>query len=75
MNIWDEVITINLHSVYLCTRAALRGMLRRKFGRVVSTEVGRRAGQQQRPSQLRRLQGRHRWVPQIGGGVDSRRSN
>ncbi len=40
--IWDEVLTVNLRSVYLCTRAALRGMLRRKFGRVVS--IGSVAG-------------------------------
>ncbi len=33
---WDDVIRTNLRSVYLCTRAALRGMLRAKWGRVVS---------------------------------------
>jgi 3-oxoacyl-[acyl-carrier protein] reductase len=33
---WDEVITTNLRSVYLCSKAALRGMLRAKWGRVIS---------------------------------------
>jgi 3-oxoacyl-[acyl-carrier protein] reductase len=33
---WDEVIQTNLRSVYLCTRAAMRGMLRQKWGRIIS---------------------------------------
>jgi 3-oxoacyl-[acyl-carrier protein] reductase len=33
---WDDVIETNLRSVYLCTRAALRPMLRARWGRVVS---------------------------------------
>ena len=33
---WDEVIATNLRSVYLCTRAALRSMLRARWGRVIS---------------------------------------
>lgn len=33
---FDEVISTNLRSVYLCTKAALRGMLRVKWGRVIS---------------------------------------
>lgn len=33
---FDEVIATNLRSVYLCTKAALRGMLRAKWGRVIS---------------------------------------
>ena len=33
---WDEVITTNLRSVYLCSKAALRGMLRAKWGRIIS---------------------------------------
>ena len=47
--VWDEVLTVNLRSVYLCTRAALRGMLRRKFGRVVS--IGSVAGLAGNPGQ------------------------
>jgi 3-oxoacyl-[acyl-carrier protein] reductase len=34
--VWDEVIQTNLRSVYLCTRAAMRGMLRLKWGRIIS---------------------------------------
>jgi 3-oxoacyl-[acyl-carrier protein] reductase len=33
---FDEVIAVNLRSVYLCTRAALRGMMRAKWGRIIS---------------------------------------
>ncbi len=33
---WDEVIATNLRSVYLCSKAALRGMLRAKWGRIIS---------------------------------------
>ncbi len=33
---WDRLIRINLKSVYLCSKAALRGMLRARWGRVVS---------------------------------------
>ncbi|MEA3511521.1 MAG: 3-oxoacyl-ACP reductase family protein, partial [Actinomycetota bacterium] len=33
---WDEVIETNLRSVYLCSRAAMRGMLRSKWGRIIS---------------------------------------
>ncbi len=33
---WDAVLSTNLRSVFLCTRAALRGMLRSRWGRIVS---------------------------------------
>ena len=33
---WDDVIQTNLRSVYLCTRTAMRGMLRLKWGRIIS---------------------------------------
>lgn len=33
---WDNVITTNLRSVYLCTKAALRSMIRAKGGRVIN---------------------------------------
>jgi len=33
---FDEVVATNLRSVFLCTKAAMRGMLRAKWGRVVS---------------------------------------
>ena len=34
---WDEMIAVNLRSVFLCTRAVLPGMIARKFGRIIST--------------------------------------
>ncbi len=33
---WDKVITVDLKSVFLCTRAALRHMIRQRSGRVIS---------------------------------------
>ena len=33
---WDQMIAINLRSVFLCTRAVLPGMIERKFGRIIS---------------------------------------
>ena len=33
---WDDVLAINLRSVFLCTKAALRPMLKGRWGRVVS---------------------------------------
>jgi 3-oxoacyl-[acyl-carrier protein] reductase len=33
---FDEVLATNLRSAYLCTRAAMRGMLKSKWGRVIS---------------------------------------
>lgn len=33
---WDQVIAINLKATFLLTRTALRGMMRRRFGRVIA---------------------------------------
>ena len=33
---WDRLLEINLKSVYLCSKAVLRGMLRARWGRIVS---------------------------------------
>lgn len=33
---FDEVIAINLRSVFLCTKTAMRGMLRARWGRIIS---------------------------------------
>jgi 3-oxoacyl-[acyl-carrier protein] reductase len=42
---WDAVLTTNLRSAYLCTRTALRAMLKARWGRVVSvTSVAGLAG-------------------------------
>ena len=46
---WDIVLHTNLKSAYLCSRAALRGMLRARWGRIVSVSsviaLGGNAGQ------------------------------
>ena len=33
---WDKVLTINLKSVFLCTRAAVKSMLKQRRGRIIS---------------------------------------
>ena len=33
---WDEVIAVNLTSVFVLTRAVLRGMMRRRYGRIIN---------------------------------------
>ncbi|MFW2340975.1 MAG: 3-oxoacyl-[acyl-carrier-protein] reductase [Acidimicrobiia bacterium] len=33
---WDRVMEVNLKSVYLCTKAVLRGMLKNRWGRIIS---------------------------------------
>ena len=33
---WDKVISVNLKSVYLCTRAVLRHMVRQRWGRIIN---------------------------------------
>jgi len=33
---WDQVMAVNLRAVFLCTRAALRRMLRQRWGRVIN---------------------------------------
>jgi len=46
---FDQVIAVNLRSAYLCTRGALRGMLRARWGRVVC--IGSVAGVSGNPGQ------------------------
>ena len=33
---WDEMIAVNLRSVFLCTRAVLPGMIERRWGRIIN---------------------------------------
>jgi 3-oxoacyl-[acyl-carrier protein] reductase len=33
---WDEVVAVNLRGTFLCARAALRPMIRRKWGRIIN---------------------------------------
>ena len=35
-SLWDEMLRINLRSVFLCTRAILPGMIKRRFGRIIN---------------------------------------
>jgi 3-oxoacyl-[acyl-carrier protein] reductase len=33
---WDEVLGVNLQGAYFCTRAVVRGMMRREWGRIIN---------------------------------------
>ena len=33
---WDKVLSVNLRSVFLCTKAVLRHMLKQRWGRIIS---------------------------------------
>lgn len=33
---WDEVINTNLKGVYLCTKAVVRGMIKKRYGKIVN---------------------------------------
>lgn len=33
---WDAVLDVNLHGVYNCTRAAVRPMMKQRFGRIIN---------------------------------------
>ncbi len=33
---WDRVMAVNLRGAYLCTKAALRGMVRQRWGRIIN---------------------------------------
>lgn len=35
-DMWDEMMAVNLRSVFLCTRAVLKPMVARKFGRIIN---------------------------------------
>jgi len=35
-SMWDEMMVINLRGVFLCTRAVLKPMIARKFGRIIN---------------------------------------
>jgi 3-oxoacyl-[acyl-carrier protein] reductase len=34
---WDQMMAVNLRSIFLCTREVLPGMIQRKWGRIIST--------------------------------------
>ena len=45
---WDEMIAVNLRSVFLCTRVVLPGMISRRWGRIISTssQLAHKGGRQ-----------------------------
>ncbi len=43
---WDEMMRVNLRSIFLCTRQVLPAMQRRKWGRIINTasQLGHKGG-------------------------------
>ena len=73
---WDEVVAVNLTATFRLARAAVRGMMRRRFGRVIgiSSVVG--CDRQSGSDQLHRHQGRHDRHDQIDrAGIRQARSH
>ena len=66
---WETVIAVNLKAAFRLSRAALKGMMRQRFGRIIGiTSVVGVTGNR-RPGQLRRLEGRaDRHVEGAGAG-------
>ena len=56
---WDDVIAVNLTATFRLARAAVRGMMRRRFGPRDRHHLGRRRHRQSGAGQLRRRQGGH----------------
>ena len=56
---WDQVIAVNLTATFRLTRAAVRGMMRRRFGRVIGITSVVGVHRQSGAGQLHRRQGRH----------------
>ena len=56
---WDQVIAINLTATFRLARAAVRGMMRRRFGRIIAITSVVGVDRQSGPGQLYRRQGRH----------------
>jgi 3-oxoacyl-[acyl-carrier protein] reductase len=55
---WDDIQATNLKSVFVLSRAVLRGMMKARAGRIVQQrDLGGRLHRQRRPDQLRRRQG------------------
>ncbi len=48
VDMWDEMIAVNLRSVFLCTRVVLPGMIERRWGRIISTssQLAHKGGRQ-----------------------------
>ena len=55
---WQAVLDVNLTAGFRLTRAALRGMMRRRHGRDRRHHLGGRRHRQSRPGELCRRQGR-----------------
>jgi 3-oxoacyl-[acyl-carrier protein] reductase len=39
-DVWDQVIDVNLKGMFLCTQAVARGMIARRYGRIINVSSG-----------------------------------
>ena len=51
---WDTVIAVNLTAAFRLSRAALKGMMRRRYGRIINITSVVGVDRQSRPGELRR---------------------
>ena len=64
---WDIVLDTNLKGAFLCSKAVMRTMMKKRWGRIINCLVGGRFSRQRRPGQLRRGQGWPDRLDQIHG--------
>ena len=64
---WDDVIGTNLKGTYLCTKYIVRGMMKKKYGKIINiaSVVGITGNFGQRKLQC--FKGRSNWIYQIYG--------
>ena len=69
---WDDVIAVNLTSVFVLTRGILRGMMRRALRAHRQYRLDLRRARQSGAGELCRLEGGARWHDEIAcaGGVE-----
>jgi NAD(P)-dependent dehydrogenase (short-subunit alcohol dehydrogenase family) len=71
---WNEIIQVNLSSVFLMTQAVLPGMRARKWGRIINlTSGGCTGGEHDGRALLRSKGGRHRGDQELRANAGERR--
>ena len=55
---WDDIMELNVNAVFRLSRAAARGMVRQKWGRIINIGSHRRSAGDRQPRPLRDEQGR-----------------
>ncbi len=73
---WDQVIAVNLSATFRLARAAVRGMMRRRFGRVIAiTSVVGTTGNPGQSNYVAAKAGTHRHDQGDGAGIRQTRGD